>query len=664
MRYRDDEKLAKLKYIIFPDDPFKQFWEFIIGLNVLYTVLILPYVVSFLDDVGVAFTVIGFITDGIWFIDIILTFFMAFEDREDRLVTSRKKIIWRYLKGWFIFDLVSILPFDYMFGIRKSFNNLIRIAKLHKLFRFAKLTKFVRLLRFFKEGNRFAKYLNTVLRLTQGVDRLVMILFCFLIFCHIGACIWYLQAKLNENDPTNWLTRQEEVLGDSGLFYIYISSLYYIIATTVTVGYGDIQAGNSIERIVAVVMMFIGAFIYSFIIGTLSSIMLARDAKEQEVESKLNTLIEMQQKFNISSYTFNKVKNSIKYGGNSRNNESKINFLNELPINLRTRLSLVMYRDVLTNIDFFRHRPPRFLAHIGPYLKVIKLGKFEYICTEGEYANEMYFIRQGTIEIVLKEFNNFPFMLVEKGYFFGEIDLLFGETRKHSYRAQTDCELLSINKKAFTKIFFEEFSDIGAEIYDNALKRRARQNISYKEAYAYCEKQAKENSKKKFEPKKTNIIENKLLNFKGKEKLKLLVKMAQDPNNKERLNHLEETHQELSHSQQESGANTVILKSQNEIPADDVVVVESQDIHHPQEPDPEVKKETVESPLKRRAKGWALLKKGKALGTVVKAATANHSLESQIEALNKKMEVMENSIKQILATYQTLGITNNQPEEN
>ena len=84
--------------------------------------------------------------------------------------------------------------------------------------------------------------------------------------------------------------------------------------------------------------MFIGAFIYSFIIGTLSSIMLARDAKEQEIESKLNTLIEMQQKFNISPYTFNKVKNSIKYGSNTRNNESKIHFLNELPINLRTRV--------------------------------------------------------------------------------------------------------------------------------------------------------------------------------------------------------------------------------------------------------------------------------------------------------------------------------------
>ncbi len=27
----------------------------------------------------------------------------------------------------------------------------------------------------------------------------------------------------------------------------------------------------------------------------------------------------------------------------------------------------------------------------------------------------VYFIRQGVVEIVLKEFNNFPFMIIEKG---------------------------------------------------------------------------------------------------------------------------------------------------------------------------------------------------------------------------------------------------------
>ena len=78
----------------------------------------------------------------------------------------------------------------------------------------------MRLLRFFKEGNRFAKYLNKFLKLTQGVDRLFMILFCFLIFCHIGACIWYLQAKLNQSDPTNWLSREADIIENASLFYV------------------------------------------------------------------------------------------------------------------------------------------------------------------------------------------------------------------------------------------------------------------------------------------------------------------------------------------------------------------------------------------------------------------------------------------------------------
>lgn len=206
---------------------------------------------------------------------------------------------------------------------------------------------------------------------------------------------------------------------------------------------------------------------------------------------------------------------------------------------------------------------------------------------------------------------------------------MFGETRKHSYRAETDCELLSINKKAFTKIFFEEFSDIGAEIYDNALKRRARQNTSYKEAYAYCEKQAKEANKKKFEPKKTNITEGKLLNFKGKEKLRQLVKMAQDPAKKELLHK-----DEIEQNQENSEVPTIeIPKSQNEIPEklENHDNIETEE--HPA--DAELKKEnSSESPLKRKAKGWAFLKKGKALGNIVKevSTNSNNSLESQVQS--------------------------------
>lgn len=110
----------------------------------------------------------------------------------------------------------------------------------------------------------------------------------------------------------------------------------------------------------------------------------------------------------------------------------------------------------------------------------------------------MYFIKSGTIQMVLKEYNNFPFMYVEQGYFFGEIDLLFGETRKYTFQAKTECELLALNKKNFTQLFFQDFRDVGAEIYNNALKRRIRAQKTHKEALTQCQSdEAKEKERKK-----------------------------------------------------------------------------------------------------------------------------------------------------------------------
>ena len=69
------------------------------------------------------------------------------------------------------------------------------------------------------------------------------------------------------------------------------------------------------------------------------------------------------------------------------------------------------------------------------------------------------------------------------------MDLLFGETRKVTIMANNNLELLALNKKHFTKIFFNEFREIGSEIYKNALKRRLRSAITYKEALDFCKKE-------------------------------------------------------------------------------------------------------------------------------------------------------------------------------
>lgn len=78
-----------------------------------------------------------------------------------------------------------------------------------------------------------------------------------------------------------------------------------------------------------------------------------------------------------------------------------------------------------------------------------------------------------------------------------KVDVLFGETRKFTFIAETDIELLSISKKQFTKIFFHEFISIGSELYKNALRRRVRNNKIYREALEYCKTRSEQEKNRK-----------------------------------------------------------------------------------------------------------------------------------------------------------------------
>lgn len=50
------------------------------------------------------------ISDAIFIIDIFLTFFTMTEDSEGLMITSLKGIAKKYLKGYFLFDLISSMP--------------------------------------------------------------------------------------------------------------------------------------------------------------------------------------------------------------------------------------------------------------------------------------------------------------------------------------------------------------------------------------------------------------------------------------------------------------------------------------------------------------------------------------------------------------------------
>ena len=60
----------------------------------------------------------------------------------------------------------------------------------------------------------------------------------------------------------------------------YVCSAYFILTTTATVGYGDITPVTTIERICGMTLMFCGVLSFTFVSGTLASILSANDTRE------------------------------------------------------------------------------------------------------------------------------------------------------------------------------------------------------------------------------------------------------------------------------------------------------------------------------------------------------------------------------------------------
>lgn len=59
------------------------------------------------------------------------------------------------------------------------------------------------------------------MKFKQGVDRFFAIIAGFSVFVHIGACVWFLQANLNNSDPTTWVNRDDNLV-DSDSFEVIV----------------------------------------------------------------------------------------------------------------------------------------------------------------------------------------------------------------------------------------------------------------------------------------------------------------------------------------------------------------------------------------------------------------------------------------------------------
>jgi hypothetical protein len=122
----------------------------------------------------------------------------------------------------------------------------------------------------------------------DNYGNIIFAIFYSLIFLNFSASIYIFIGK---NSFPGWIRKIDII--DSSFITIYISSIYFILVTITTVGYGDISGNSLLEICFQMFLLIIGTLTYSFIISYISNYIVKKNEKSMAFEKNLNILNEI-----------------------------------------------------------------------------------------------------------------------------------------------------------------------------------------------------------------------------------------------------------------------------------------------------------------------------------------------------------------------------------
>lgn len=293
------DNLKPLAIIIMPDSKFKVVWNFIIMVLLLYTCTIVPFSLAYLEESvteNLPTKIFDTFTDTLFMCDIVITFISAYEVPGGLPEVSLRKIVKQYVSTWFFVDLIATMPTD-LFSeqilgqsgqdSQSGTNKLARLARLPRLYRLFKILRLIKIFKIIKFGKSIKKVFKSF-SLNQSRTRMIQSLAIALFCVHVVGCFWFMSARFDEFSPNTWVARRGVI--DSNLNWQYSESLYWAFQVLTTVGYGDFSADTTGEYILNLVWMSFGVSFYSFVVGSVTSIIAGEARNTETLKNKLKAL--------------------------------------------------------------------------------------------------------------------------------------------------------------------------------------------------------------------------------------------------------------------------------------------------------------------------------------------------------------------------------------
>jgi len=316
------------------------------------------------------------------------------------------KIARKYLRTWFIFDLIIVgIDWGLQIWTLLLYNTDTGADAGVAFFRMAKtirLLRFLRLLRLLKARGR----INDLVEQIQSEASLILIgILKMLIFIvlvnHLVACVWYAIGNMDQTRQDRWIV--EFKVDVKNLLYRYSTALHWSI-TQFTPASMEVVPQNEYERLFTVCMILSGLLIFSSFVSAITNAMNRLrnlNSWRNEQESLLRRYLRENLVTPSLTARIHNCLNKAMQQSRRRVHEDEINILQLLPLSLKFELSNEIYAPALGKHPFFTFchscLPSESRKIYSTAVSQKSLVISQELITTGEAGKHMYFLVSGTL---------------------------------------------------------------------------------------------------------------------------------------------------------------------------------------------------------------------------------------------------------------------------
>ena len=421
--------------------------------------------------------------DFLFLLDIFVSSRTVYTDPEKRAFVADHKLIQKhYLKTWFTIDFLSTIPIDKIAGAIARISasnddaaNSLRLVKLIRGLRLIRLLKLARVLKLGKIQDSIEEIFDS-----PNTFKLAKLGLMLVVYAHFIGCIWFtasggrgtaMEFKANSTWWGAMGLHDEEKYGVGDL---YIASLYWAFTTMTTVGYGDILPVTRDERIVAILVMIIGATLFGYVIGNVAATTMSHDIAKARKEDRLLEVSSYLREKHVSRSVRKKVEEFFHYLYETRSAFDEQEILSELPKSTRDKILIHLHSDDALKFknSIFKLLNRQEACLLLSFMKPQVYSANDIVYETGDPGNALYLVQEGSIiELKEEDDDDNPYRTYREGYYFGEKALMLNILRLSTTKSKTLSTVLILSKNIIGRMV-----DSSHEV-ENALEKVMRNTV-------------------------------------------------------------------------------------------------------------------------------------------------------------------------------------------